>query len=65
MKQKTGYTKVQLSDIAYESFSDMSYFKEWIPEDCEVTQVTFVHEFAYLNDESDVAYIGIDWKELK
>lgn len=61
-KLKYGDVKVQLHDIAYESFSDMSYFMKWAPEGSELIQVQLCHEFGQY-DEGDAAYISIEWKE--
>ena len=60
-KVKPGIVHVQLADVAYERFSDMSFFQRWIPEGCELVQIGFRHEFGY-HDEPDEAYIWIEYK---
>jgi len=60
--QKEGNVKVQMWEIAYESFSDMNYFNKWIPEGCELVKVQFCHEFGHWDEDPDEAYISIDWK---
>lgn len=62
-KQKFGDVKVQLYEIAYESFSDMSYFNKWVPEGCELVHVKICHEFGRWDGDPDEAYFSIEWKE--
>lgn len=62
-KQKFGAVKVQLHEIAYESFSDMGYFNKWIPEGCELVHGKICHEFGQWDEEPDEAYLSIEWKE--
>ncbi len=62
-KLKYGDVKVQLHDIAYQSFSDMSYFMKWIPEGSELVQVQLCHEYGCWDEDPDEAYISIEWKE--
>jgi hypothetical protein len=38
-KPITGSAHVDLVEIAYESFNDMSYFNKWIPEGYKLTGV--------------------------
>ena len=51
-----------MSDLDGFSFSDMNFFNEWIPEGCELVQVQFYYEDGW-RDQSDYAYIAIEWKE--
>lgn len=61
-KQKSGDIKVQLWEIAYESFSDMSYFNKWVPEGCKLVRVQICHEFGYWDEDPDQAYLSIEWE---
>lgn len=61
-KLKSGSERVQMYDVAFESFSDMSYFEKFIPDYAEVVQVVICHEFGDYG-EGDQAWFNIDWKE--
>jgi len=61
-KNKTGYVRVELDELDSYSFSDMSFFDKWIPENCELTHVKFYHDYGYY-DEPDTAYILVNWRE--
>lgn len=58
---KSGFEKIQLHDIAYESFSDMGYFRKFIPEDSKLIKVQFCHEFG-IYEEPDTCYIAVEWE---
>lgn len=60
-----GYVKIHLSEIAYEAFSDMSYFSKWIPPGCELVQVQLCYEPGYWDSDPDEAYISVEWKEVE
>ena len=61
-KLKAGYIHVDLADVAYESFSDMSYFDRWIPEGCKLVKVQLCHEPSRDGYELDQSYLAIEWK---
>lgn len=59
--QKSGIFYVDLASVAYESFSDMSYFNKWIPEGCKLVKVQICQELgAY--DETAQVFFAIEWK---
>ena len=62
MKNKTGYTKVQIMDLDEMSFTDMSFFEERIPDNCELTSVSFYHDLGYYDEPDDSAII-INWRK--
>ena len=59
----SGQVRVDLIDIEYESFSDMSYFEKWVPEGCRLVNVTIGHEVGYY-DEGDQAWFWINWERI-
>jgi len=61
-KLKSGYVSVELSDLDSYSFSDMTFFDKWVPENCELTYVGFYHDYGYY-DEPDTACILVNWRE--
>ena len=61
-KLKAGYIHVDLADVAYESFSDMSYFDRWIPEGGKLVKVQLCHEPSRDYYELDQSYLVIEWK---
>lgn len=62
-KLKQGYVKVDMTDLDCISFSDMSFFDQWIPEGCKLVQVQFYHEPGYWDEDPEINYISIEWKE--
>lgn len=62
IKLKEGYERVHLFDLDTLAFNDMTFFNKWVPEGCELVQVSFYHEQGYY-DESDESYIFVHWKE--
>ena len=58
-----GETRIEIYDLAYDTFSDMSFFTKHIPENAELVQVQAVPDFG-MYAEPDTAYFNIEW-ELK
>lgn len=61
-KLKEDYERVHLFELDSLAFTDMSFFDKWVPEGCELTQVSFYHDPGFY-DESDEALIFVHWKE--
>lgn len=59
--QKHGYVRLQFCDLDGHSFSDMSYFEKYLPENAKLVKVTFYHDFG-IYEEPDVAEISIEWE---
>jgi hypothetical protein len=61
-KMKEGSIKVQMHEVAYHRFCDMSFFEQYVPEGCELVGVMICHEFG-VHDQGDEAWFSIEWKE--
>jgi hypothetical protein len=61
-KPSTGYVRVDLIDIAYESFSNMDYFSKWIPEGYKLSEVQMCFEPGLDDYDPDQSYLIINWK---
>lgn len=59
---KSGYVRVDLIDIAYESFSNMDYFGKWIPEGCKLLDVQMCFEPGMDDYDPDQSYLIINWE---
>ena len=61
-KPITGSAHVDLVEIAYESFNDMSYFNKWIPEGYKLTGVQICFQPGCTIYDPDQSYLGINFK---
>jgi hypothetical protein len=61
-KLKEGSVRVDMIDVDYESFSDMSFFEKYVPDGCELVQVQICYEVG-MYDEPDEVWFSIEWKE--
>jgi len=61
-KLKVGYVRVDMIDVQYESFSDMSFFEKYVPENCQLVQVQICYEVG-MYYEPDEVWFSIEWKE--
>ena len=65
MKDKYGSTRVDIYDVEYRSFSDMEFWHKYVPEGCELTDVTICHEPGYWYDEPDMTWFSVNWRKVK
>jgi len=61
-KNKTGRVKISMVDLDGMSFTDMAFFQEKIPVNCEIVDIFFYHEFSY-DDYPDDSAIIINWRK--
>lgn len=62
MKDKYGSTKVDINDVEFHSFSDMSFWAKYVPEGCELLDVSICHESGWY-DEPDMTWFNVNWKK--
>jgi hypothetical protein len=62
MKTEYGRTRVDINDVEYESFSDMSFWTKHVPENCVFIDVTICHETGYY-DEPDMTWFSVNWRK--
>jgi hypothetical protein len=62
MKNKTGRVKISMVDLDGVSFTDMAFFQEKIPVNCEIIDIVFYHDFSY-DDYPDDSAIIINWRK--
>jgi hypothetical protein len=55
-----GVVRVNIRDVQYESFSDMSFWQKFVPEGCELGNVVICHEPGWY-DQQDMSWFIVNW----
>lgn len=61
MKDKYGNTRVDICDVEFHSFSDMSFWTKYVPEGCEFLDVSICREDGWY-DEPDMTWFSVNWR---
>lgn len=57
-----GNEKIYIHEVEYASFSDMTFWKKYVPGGCEFIDVTICWEPGYY-DEPDMTWFSVNWRK--